>query len=169
MKIKKYKQKGFTLIELMVTISILIVFTILSAPSITEFVEKNKIKTAANSLNDGIQIARSEAIKRNESITFNLSNDQWNVLSEDDMIAVSQSEIAQTVIQDTLPSGATTLTFNNLGMLEIGKDGLLNINRIILTSQKTNYRLWVMISNSGGSRVCDPNETTLNTSIIGCI
>lgn len=169
MKNKKYKQVGFTLLELMITISIVVISTIVATPALTELIEKNKIRTAANSMNNGIQVARSEAIKRNSSVNFNLANSQWNVTSGDEIIALSQAEISGTIEQETLPNGANSLTFNNVGMLSLDPDGLANINRIILSSPKTEYKLWVTISNSGGSRVCDPNEKTLNTSIIGCI
>lgn len=170
MKKKQHNKKGFTLIELMITISVVTVLSILGAPALSEFMEKNKIKTAATSMNSGIQLARSEAIKRNSTVSFNLTNSQWNVTTPDDeLVAMAQSEVASTIIQDTLPTGASSLTFDNVGMLTIGPDGLANISRIILTSQKTDYTLWIMLTNSGGSRICDPNETTLNSSIIGCV
>lgn len=169
MKNIKDKQVGFSLLELMITISIVVILTVIATPSLTEIIEKNKIKTAANSMNNGIQVARSEAIKRNTSVKFNLANSQWNVTSGDEIIALSQAEIGSTVEQATLPTGANSLTFNNVGMLSLDPDGLANITRIILSSPKTEYKLWVTLSNSGASRVCNPDEETLNTSIIGCI
>lgn len=163
----KKNKKGFTLIELMIAISIIAIITIVGAPSISDLMLKNKIKTAANSMNSGIQLARSEAIKRNKSVIFTLNNEQWNVMADNELIALSQFEISETVNQDTTPSGATTLTFNNVGMLN-NKSGNKNISKIILTSTQTDYSLWIIITNSGGSRVCNPDESSKNTSIIGC-
>jgi type IV fimbrial biogenesis protein FimT len=57
-------QRGFTLIELMVTISIGAVLMAIAIPSFTEFRRNSQLTTTTNTLVNAINTARSEAMKR---------------------------------------------------------------------------------------------------------
>ena len=57
--------RGFTLVEMMVTMSILAIVAASAAPSMTDFVAAQRVKSAASDLFMALQRARSEAIKRN--------------------------------------------------------------------------------------------------------
>lgn len=70
--------RGFTLIELMVTVSVLAIVLAVAAPSFSEFVAGQKVKTAANDLTTALILARSEAIKRNADIVVApVTADTW--------------------------------------------------------------------------------------------
>ena len=56
---------GFTLIELMVTVGILSILLMLAGPSLRELVMNARMTGQANDLMGDLNIARSEAIKRN--------------------------------------------------------------------------------------------------------
>lgn len=66
---------GFTLIELMVAVTILAVLAALAAPSFNEAILGNKLASYANSFVASAQLARSEAIKRNATVVMCRSAD----------------------------------------------------------------------------------------------
>jgi type IV fimbrial biogenesis protein FimT len=71
-------QRGFTMIELMVTVTIIAVMLGLGVPSFRNFIAGQKVKTASQDLMTALVIARSEAIKRNASVTVApLTADTW--------------------------------------------------------------------------------------------
>jgi len=62
--------RGFTLIELMVTVTVLAILLAVAAPSFTSFIAGQKVKSASNDLTTALILARSEAIKRNADIVI---------------------------------------------------------------------------------------------------
>jgi type IV fimbrial biogenesis protein FimT len=66
--------RGFTLIELLVGITIAGVLLALGFPSITAYLQSAKLSSAAQSYLNGIQTARTEAIRRNSQVQFVLTN-----------------------------------------------------------------------------------------------
>ena len=67
--------KGFTLIELMVVISIIAILASLAAPSFAGMIKRQKVSGEANVLFSLIYFSRSEAIKRNSIVTICKSED----------------------------------------------------------------------------------------------
>lgn len=72
------KQQGITLIELMVTVSVLAVLAAVAAPSFTPLMERWRVRSAAEDLQASIYFARSEAIKRGGGITIAPIDDDWS-------------------------------------------------------------------------------------------
>ncbi len=63
-------QRGFTLVELMITLAILAIIVSATAPSFTRMIEDNRVTTQANTLLSSITLARFEAIKRGANVTI---------------------------------------------------------------------------------------------------
>jgi type IV fimbrial biogenesis protein FimT len=61
--------RGFTLIELMVTVAILAIALGIAMPSFQDFVRRNHLAAANNNLASALSLARSEAIKRAARVT----------------------------------------------------------------------------------------------------
>src|SRR5690554_7707749 len=75
--------KGFTLIELMFTLAIAGVLIAVAAPSFTQMVIKNRLNSVSSELADVSSISRSEAIKRNRTITFCRAEDATKAVCKD--------------------------------------------------------------------------------------
>jgi type IV fimbrial biogenesis protein FimT len=65
--------RGFTLIELMVTLAVLFILLGIGVPSFQEISLSTKLRSYANDLAVGAQLARSEAIKRNAVVRMCVS------------------------------------------------------------------------------------------------
>lgn len=64
-----YRDKGFTLIELLVTLAIAGIVLGLAAPSFSTSIRNSRLTSNINTLVATLNFARSEAIKRNQSVT----------------------------------------------------------------------------------------------------
>ena len=64
------RNSGFTLIELLFTIAVAAIVVSLAATGLREIVAKNQMSTAVNTMLANLQLARSEAVTRGESITL---------------------------------------------------------------------------------------------------
>ena len=63
-------QMGFTLIELMIVLVVMGVILTLSAPSMLNILQKNRLQTAADNFFADLMLARSEAVKRNQPVVL---------------------------------------------------------------------------------------------------
>ena len=69
------RMRGFTIIELMITIAILGILLAIGLPSMGKMLQNGQIRTAAESAAAGLQFARNEAIRRNAPVRFQLTSD----------------------------------------------------------------------------------------------
>ena len=65
----KKTPKGFTLIELMVTIAVLAIIVTIAMPSFTEMMERQRLKNAVETFYSDLLFAKSEALKQSTDVT----------------------------------------------------------------------------------------------------
>lgn len=64
--------QGFTLIELMIVVTLIALMMMLAAPSISVWLQNLKVRNVGESIVSGMQLARMEAIRRNTRVTFSM-------------------------------------------------------------------------------------------------
>ena len=62
--------RGFTWIELLVTLAILGILTTLGAPGLRALLDQRTVATHASTLSDALRLARAEAVKRHQRVTI---------------------------------------------------------------------------------------------------
>ncbi|MBK1692764.1 hypothetical protein CKO33_11380 [Ectothiorhodospira mobilis] len=62
------RQSGFTLVEIMVTIAILVILMTVGIPGFQRMMEQNQLATLSNDLLRSMTLARSEALKRGREV-----------------------------------------------------------------------------------------------------
>lgn len=72
------RRSGFTLIEAMVAIAVMLVLIAIAVPSFKDASHRSQLRAAANDLVASAHFARSEAIKRNATVTMCMSSDGEN-------------------------------------------------------------------------------------------
>ncbi len=67
---RRLASRGFTLMELMVAVSVLGILTAVAVPSFTNMINTNRLASQSNELLSAFQFARMEAIRTNSTVTF---------------------------------------------------------------------------------------------------
>ena len=67
------KQRGFTLVELMIVIAVLAVIATLAAPSFNNFILTQRLKAISAQFTTDVQFARTEAVSRNQFVRLRFS------------------------------------------------------------------------------------------------
>jgi type IV fimbrial biogenesis protein FimT len=164
----KAQPYGFTLVELMIGIAIFSITLTFGVSSYRTWVQNTQILNAAESIQNGIQRTRAEAVKRNGNVAFNLgANSSWeiSVVNGGEVIeSRSGSEGSKNVTVSVTPVGATTITLSNLGGVVTNADATVTLTQVDLDSSvlapADSRDLRVTIGLGGIVRMCDPNLAT---------
>lgn len=160
-KLSRSKESGFSLIELMTAVMVLAVLMTIAMPSFRTWLQNTQIRNAAQSITSGIQRARAEAVARNTNVAFVLEDDSsWTINVVNPALEIESrpaSDGSQDVTRTVLPSGATTVTFSNLGIVVPATDMLTQVD---LTATGGTRNLRVTIGAGGNTRMCDPSLTS---------
>lgn len=108
MLVPSYKMRGFTLVELLIALVIMGLLLGMGARSFRAWIQNQQIRVAAESILNGMQLARGEAVKRNGNAAFFLCGDLTTATPDSswDVLAASAPGVA--VPCSTAPSGAAT-------------------------------------------------------------
>jgi type IV fimbrial biogenesis protein FimT len=169
-------QKGFNIIELMIVVAIIGVITGMAVPAFANMIQRNDLKAALESFKSDMQWARTQAIKRSQSIIVSRTAGdlgQWcygftqkipatktscNCMQTDttasdycDVKRVLGIEFS-TINQILATSRNNTINFRR---------GTVKANGITFSSQ--NYAARVMFSDTGRVRICTPDALPTDT------
>jgi type IV fimbrial biogenesis protein FimT len=161
-----YLQSGFSLIEMMIVIVILAIALAVGVPNFQEFIANTQIRSVSESIRNGLQVARAEAVKRNEAVTFTLNNNTSWVVSCVPATATCPATIQSKSANEgsgaaiTLTMiGGNSIRFTSLGTVDptvVGQLTQVSIdNNRLPAALSRDLRL--TIGAGGNIRVCDPN------------
>lgn len=69
------KARGFTILELMLTVAVLATGLVIAVPAMNQFILDNRLVSQINTLNSSLALARSEAVKQNALVVVCVSTD----------------------------------------------------------------------------------------------
>lgn len=177
-------EQGFTLLELVIALAVVAILSVVAVPSFVTWVQNAKTRSTAEALQNGIRLAKTEAVRRNRLVDFRLTavapaldaatsvnGEYWYVQQKN---GVLPSETANVFIQGSSLSGANvnidvtgdvdTLTFNGLGRLT----GTASSYKFDIKNPRGDRDLRVIVTQSGQIRMCDPKITLSVTTPTGC-
>lgn len=158
------KARGFSLIELIIVVVIAGILLALALPSFSSMLRNAKVRNLAGSIINGLNVAKAEAVQRNQPVSF-----EW--LSDGSGWVVN--DVANTVIQSqssgnadnlrVVPQGSNVVTFNSLGRLIVGSGStVFDVESTVGGNCATQINpngvrcLRIEISTGGQVRMCDP-------------
>jgi type IV fimbrial biogenesis protein FimT len=68
-----HRETGFTLIELLVGLTIVGILFMMGVPSFKSWIQNTQIRTATEVIQNGLELARAEAVRRNTPVRFQLT------------------------------------------------------------------------------------------------
>ena len=68
------RPRGFSLVELMVTIAILSLLLLAAVPSFGSWLANSRVRSVAEEIANGLRMAQSEAVRRNRPVAFVVTN-----------------------------------------------------------------------------------------------
>jgi len=174
--------RGFSLIEVMVTITLLVLLLGLAAPPFANWVRGAQVRTASDALQSGLRMAQGEAVRRNRQVVFfrtestacdgtsvaSATGNHWAIRTVPLLVGESAETLQCGVLREhtaavTL-SGPRALCFNSAGRQVANNDPgvggapcTLDANGVStyeLTAPQAERTLRVRVSLAGQVRMC---------------
>jgi type IV fimbrial biogenesis protein FimT len=153
--------------EILIAVAVLSILFLMALPSYRAWIQNSQIRTAAESVMNGLQTARAEAVKANRKTWFEFGKgSDWSVKqqAQNGTVTDIQSRLssegspnAQLAVQ---PAGAARVTFNGMGWIDTNDDATPSLTRVDVSSSVISGSearpLRVVITAAGSAKMCDP-------------
>lgn len=138
--------RGFTLIELMITITVVAILLSLAIPSFDNIIRENRMTTQTNELITAISIARSEAIRQGVQVDVVPVSGSWN----NGWIVKVNGGADLRVFE--APGGTITIT-STLASLQYSASGLPTESSLLTTAASAENSFSVCDSGKSGRKI----------------
>jgi type IV fimbrial biogenesis protein FimT len=162
--------RGFTLIELMISITVVGIVLMFGLPSYGTWLQNQQLRAASEGLLNGLQTARAEAIRRNllVQIVVGPPGTGWSVTEAVSTAAIQtrvKEEGSPNAVLTVTPNTATTVTFTSLGSVAANLDASATASQFDISNAAGGSCqpagpmrcLRVVVSGGGSLRMCDPS------------
>lgn len=165
--------RGFSLIELMTVVVILSIVTTMAMPAFVQWTRNVRVRTVAESVQNGLRFAKMEAAKRNGSVdmkftsattpdcasTAETTGHNWVVCAGDVVLRTGYGDAGGKGVD--VNSDFASVTFNGLGRTTLANSGEINISNASGTCETAGGDvrcLRILVSTGGKLRMCDPKR-----------
>jgi type IV fimbrial biogenesis protein FimT len=157
------KYKGFTLIELMITVAIMSVMMAVGLPSFQSIIASSRLTSTTNAMVSALQLARTEALKQHRTIAIAHKQggdwqNGWDVFVDldGDEIPDTNEQLLATTLFDAVNSTITVVPASNYSRyVTYGANGRVNMGGHFTFCSGTNFRS-VVVAATGRVRVETP-------------
>jgi type IV fimbrial biogenesis protein FimT len=145
----RLRAQGFTLVELMVGITVLAILSAIAVPSFGQFIASQRLRAASFDLHTDLKLARSEALKRNQNITIRRREAAgwqtgWVIVTAADETLRSRNALGAGV---SVASPAAAIIFNGNGRV-VSPAGTVQIG-LTAASGSTHFDRCLVLNPSG--------------------
>ena len=117
-----FRSQGFTLLELMIAISIGAILVVVGIPSYFNLIQRNTVTTTSNELLGALLYARSEAIRQEVQATFTPAANGWSVVSGGDTL------LTHTVENNHISINGDAITYSPRGRASLAATRSIDIS-----------------------------------------
>ena len=162
------RQRGISLIEMMMALVILGLLIAAGVPMFTSWIQNTQIRTAGEAIMNGLQTARNEAIRTNRAVHLEFTTGtgyQVNPKADPEgspAIRVrSHEEGSENAVVTFSPADGTVITFTALGRIDTtNHNGSPVVTQIDIDNPSMpaaeSRELRIVIPPGGAIRMCDP-------------
>lgn len=153
---------GFSLIELVVAMAVMGVVLARGVPTVTGWVQNTQIRTAAEAVQNGLQIARQQAVQLNTKVKFTLTGSDWSISVVNPATAIQSRTNSVDTPNASIAGSQTEVVFNGLGRVSPSPSSLISFavtNPTWGTCAAAGggmHCMSVTVQSGGQIRLCDP-------------
>ena len=152
-------QAGVTVVELLVSMAVFSILFTLATPGFSTWMHNSYVRTTAESLRSGLQLARSEAVRRNSRIVFALNGSTWTVAGGGITVQSNNGEPAG---KAQVAYTQNAMTFDGVGWVtplpaaDIAFDIASPLGGACAADGGPIRCMRIVVSGGGQIRMCDP-------------
>ena len=188
--------RGFSVIELMVTVTLLALLLGMAVPSFTTWIRNAQVRSVSDAMQTGLRLAQAEAVRRHRQVVFFRTSTEactnattaadggafWVVrtvpMFAGDAVDTVQCGVLSDVAAGVTIAGATALCFNSGGRQVANADPGIGgtacdldasgTSRLDVSTTHADRPLRVLVTLGGSVRLCDPAKTLSSSHPDGC-